>query len=204
MSTFEGDRKKQGINPGLSKLSIQAGTSHGGRVKKDGTLESVTLDFPLMETLSSLSRSRFGLAGVVIHGASTLPKELFQKFPHSGAVEIHLGTGIQNLILDHSHFPGGLREEIHAYLETHHANERDGSWTDEQIYYKMRKKVWGPFKRAIWSLDGRTRQLILSDLLREFRFFMASFCLENTRPLIDKYYPNSGPWVVEQPEDFHL
>jgi fructose-bisphosphate aldolase, class II len=204
MTLFEADRKRHGINPGLSKVSIQTGTTHGGCVTPDGTIEPVELDFTHLGTLSSLSRSRFNLAGTVVHGASTLPKDLFPHFPPAGTIEIHLGTGIQNLILDHSHFPGGLREEIHAYLETHHAEERDESWTDEQFYYKMRKKVWGPFKRAIWSLDGRTRQLVLSDLLQEFRFFMESLSLENTRSLIDKFYPDPAPWILEQPEDFHL
>ena len=39
--------------PGLSKISIQTGTSHGGVVLPDGTLAQVAIDFKVLKELSS-------------------------------------------------------------------------------------------------------------------------------------------------------
>jgi hypothetical protein len=58
---------------GLSKLSVQSGTSHGGVVLPDGTLASVKIDFNTLRQLSDLARKEYGLSGCVQHGASTLP-----------------------------------------------------------------------------------------------------------------------------------
>jgi len=61
--------------PGLSKVSIQTGTSHGGVVLPDGSVAPVALDFDTLRRLSTVAREEFGLAGCVQHGASTLPEE---------------------------------------------------------------------------------------------------------------------------------
>lgn len=60
---------------GLSKLSVQTGTSHGGVVLPDGTLAKVKIDFDTLRTLSGLARKEYGLSGCVQHGASTLPRK---------------------------------------------------------------------------------------------------------------------------------
>jgi Fructose/tagatose bisphosphate aldolase len=106
--------------PGVSKLSIQTGTSHGGVVLPDGTLARVKIDFDTLERLSRVAREEYGLAGAVQHGASTLPPEAFHKFPEVGTAEIHLATAFQNLLYDHPLFPAALREEIYAYLRKEH------------------------------------------------------------------------------------
>src|SRR3712207_7892174 len=54
----------------------------------------VKLDFGVLERLSAVCRS-YGLAGAVQHGASTLPDELFHRFPQVETAEIHLATGFQ-------------------------------------------------------------------------------------------------------------
>ncbi|MEK7679666.1 MAG: aldolase, partial [Deltaproteobacteria bacterium] len=58
---------------GISKISIQTGTSHGGVVLPDGAIAKLKVDFDTNEKLSKLTRKSYGLAGVVQHGASTLP-----------------------------------------------------------------------------------------------------------------------------------
>ena len=61
--------------PGISKVSIQTGTSHGGVVLPDGSVAQVKIDFDTMQRLSTVARDEYGLAGAVQHGASTLPEE---------------------------------------------------------------------------------------------------------------------------------
>jgi fructose/tagatose bisphosphate aldolase len=58
---------------GLSKISIQTGTAHGGVPLPDGTLAQVKIDFNVIKELSRIAREAYGMAGAVQHGASTLP-----------------------------------------------------------------------------------------------------------------------------------
>ena len=58
---------------GISKISVQTGTTHGGIVLPDGSIAQISLDFNTLKTLSEIARSKYGLAGAVQHGASTLP-----------------------------------------------------------------------------------------------------------------------------------
>ncbi|MCL5022290.1 MAG: class II fructose-bisphosphate aldolase [Nitrospirae bacterium] len=109
--TFK-DRSK-----GLSKLSVQTGTSHGGVVLPDGTLAKVKIDFETLKSLSEIARKEYGLSGAVQHGASTLPEEAFDMFPKTGTSEVHLATGFQNIVYDSKHLPAGFREEIYAFIK---------------------------------------------------------------------------------------
>ena len=99
---------------GLSKISVQSGTSHGGVVLADGSIADVKLDFNTLRDLGEVARREFGLSGAVQHGASTLPDDLFGRFPEVGTAEIHLATGFQNALYDHPAFPAALRSEIAA------------------------------------------------------------------------------------------
>ena len=94
---------------GLAKVSVQTGTSHGGVPLPDGGVAEVKLDFGTLERLGAVARS-YGLAGAVQHGASTLPDELFHRFPQVETAEIHLATGFQNLLYEHPAFPAELLE----------------------------------------------------------------------------------------------
>ena len=66
---------------GLSKISVQSGTSHGGVVLADGSIAEVALDLKTLEDLSRVARDEYGLAGAVQHGASTLPDARVQQLP---------------------------------------------------------------------------------------------------------------------------
>src|SRR5690606_2501832 len=74
---------------GLSKISIQTGTSHGGVVLPDGTVAQVKVDVDALLQLSRVARS-YGYGGAVQHGASTLPQDAFGKFVEAEACEVHL------------------------------------------------------------------------------------------------------------------
>src|SRR5207248_9107221 len=96
--------------PGLSKISVQSGTSHGGVVLPDGSIADVKLDLDTLERLSKVARDEYGLSGAVQHGASTLPDTAFDNFPKRETAEIHLATNFQNMLYDH--LPEPLRAEI--------------------------------------------------------------------------------------------
>src|SRR5262249_11010474 len=131
---------------GISKISVQTGTSHGGVPLPDGSIAEVKIDFAALERCSELARERYHMAGAVQHGASTLPAELFDRFPKLGTCEIHLATEFQNMIYDHPQFPTDLKRTIYEKLRTAAADERKASDTDEQFFYKTRKKALGMFK----------------------------------------------------------
>ena len=56
---------------GLSKISVQSGTTHGGVVLADGSIADVKIDFDTLARLSKMAREKYGLTGAVQHGAST-------------------------------------------------------------------------------------------------------------------------------------
>ena len=99
---------------GISKVSVQTGTSHGGVPLPDGGVAEVKLDFEVLRELGVVARE-YGLAGAVQHGASTLPDELFHRFPAVETAEIHLATGFQNALYEHPAFPEALHREIEAW-----------------------------------------------------------------------------------------
>ncbi len=174
---------------GISKISIQTGTSHGGVPLPDGRIAEVKVDFDAIGALNRIAMKEYGLGGVVQHGASTLPSELFDRFPKLGAVEIHLATGFQNMILDHALFPAELKREIYERLRTVAADERKATDTEEQFLYKARKKALGLFKREIWSLPAATRAEIGKTLEAEFRLLFQKLQVTGTGALAAKHAP---------------
>ena len=172
---------------GISKISVQTGTSHGGVILPDGSIADVTLDLDTLGVLSTTAREKYGMSGAVQHGASTLPNEVFNKFPEVGASEIHLATGFQNQIFDHPALPAELRDKIYAHLAEANGDERKEGWTDEQFYYKLRKKGFGPFKREFWELAPAIKEAIFNDLQETFEFLFRKLSVENTRDVTDKF-----------------
>jgi fructose-bisphosphate aldolase class II len=144
--------RELGDYAGLSKISVQTGTSHGGIVLPDGSIAKVAVDFDTLKVLGERARD-FGAGGAVQHGASTLPKEMFHKFPAVETLEIHLATGFMNLFMDHAK-PSrrGSRRRCSNFLDVAAADERKANMTDAQFYYKSRKKALGPFKPEMWGL----------------------------------------------------
>lgn len=149
---------------GISKISIQTGTAHGGVVLPDGKIAKVKVDFETIERLSKVSREVYNISGVVQHGASTLPDDAFDLFVKNGASEVHLATGFQNITYDNPAFPADLKKEIYAHLTHAHAEERNAKDTDEQFIYKTRKKGFGPFKERIWTLPEDRRKAIMAEV----------------------------------------
>src|SRR6476661_9934046 len=140
---------------GLSKISVQSGTTHGGVVLADGSIADVKIDFDTLAKLSKVAREKYGLSGAVQHGASTLPDTAFHNFPRTETAEIHLATNFQNMMYDH--LPASMRQEIYAWLGENAKDERKATDSDEQFFYKTRKKAIGPFKKQLWALPADVR-----------------------------------------------
>ena len=168
---------------GLSKISVQTGTHHGGVPLKDGSLANTKVDFETLEKLSKLARN-YKMGGAVQHGASTLPEKYFSKFPKTEAIEIHLGTEFQNIIMDHPKFPKKLLNKIYNWLDK---TKDQKNQTKKQFYYNLRKKGWGQFKKECWSLSNKIKKPIIKDLEKKFKFLFKELNVENTKPLIQKY-----------------
>lgn len=172
---------------GISKISVQTGTTHGGVVLPDGSVAQIKLDFDTLLTLSLVARKEYGLAGAVQHGASTLPPEAFNKFPQCETAEVHLATEFQNMIYESKHFPVDLRKKIYEWLKVNAANEIKQSETEEQFLYKTRKKALGPFKKEIMSLPRETREAIAAEVEAKFDFLFKQLNVVNKRDLVNKY-----------------
>lgn len=176
--------KKKGAKT-ISKISVQTGSSHGGVPLADGTVAKVNIDFDVLKKISEIARKEYGMAGAVQHGASTLPEELFDKFPGVGTAEIHLATGFQNLLYDL--FPKEFRESIYDYLRKNMAEEKKPDMTDEQFIYKTRKKGFGPFKEQMWNLDKVWFEKANKELEKRFEFIFLKLNMQNTKSIVDKY-----------------
>jgi fructose/tagatose bisphosphate aldolase len=172
---------------GISKISVQTGTTHGGVVLPDGSIAQIKLDFSTLKTLSDLASKEYGLAGAVQHGASTLPPEAFHKFVECGTAEVHLATAFQNMIYESGHFPDHLKKRIYEWLKVNFANEAKQGETEEQFLYKTRKRALGPFKKEIMGLPQQTRDAIAAEVEEKFDFLFKQLNVVNKRALVNKY-----------------
>ncbi len=180
---------------GISKISVQTGTSHGGVVLADGSIAEVKLDLEALAALSRVAREEYGLAGAVQHGASTLPAEAFGSFPRIETAEIHLATNFQNIIFEHPRLPAELRDRLRRWVDENAAGERKAGDSAEQFYYKSRKKAIGPFKRELWSLSEDIRAAMAADLERTFAFLFEQLNVNGTEKDINRF--------VEAPMQHH-
>jgi hypothetical protein len=134
-----------------------------------------------------VAREEYGLAGAVQHGASTLPSNAFGSFPRIETAEIHLATNFQNIVFDHPRLAADLRERLRGWVGDNAAGERKSSDTNEQFYYKSRKKAIGPFKREFWSLPEDVRSAIAADLERTFAFLFEQLNVNGTADHIHRF-----------------
>lgn len=197
---------------GLSKISVQSGTTHGGVVLADGTIADVQIDLDTLETLSKIARDEYQLAGAVQHGASTLPDTAFNNFPRTETAEIHLATNFQTMLYDR--IPPELRDEIYGWLRTNAIDERKAADSDEQFFYKTRKKALGPFKKRFWDLDESVKQNIAAAYDEKFTFLFTQLGVAGTARAVAEHVsmipqhrlrPHEGMVVVAAaPDDADL
>ncbi len=185
---------------GISKISIQTGTTHGGVPLPDGSIAEAKIDFDTLEEISRVAKSEYGLSGAVQHGASTLPDEAFDRFPKTKTSEIHLATGFQNIIYDSRHFPADLKDRIYAYINTALKGEQKENDTDEQFIYKTRKKGFGRFKKDMWDLPPDILEAIGAELEGKLSFLFDRLNLSGTRDIMDRFVkPVDVPLEIPPP-----
>ena len=187
MNGYNRTLKAHGGVEGISKISVQTGTSHGGVVLPDGTIADVQLDIDALAALSKAAQRDYGLGGAVQHGASTLPSNAFGNFPRVETAEIHLATNFQNIVFDHPALPTELRARMYRWLDENAQSERKATDSDGQFYYKARKKAIGPFKREMWSLPADIRQQISADLQKTFAFLFEQLGVGGTAELVRRH-----------------
>lgn len=193
MDGYLGELRKKGNNlKGISKISIQTGTTHGGVPLPDGSIAEVQIDFDTLEKISEVARSEYGLSGAVQHGASTLPDEAFDKFPKTRTAEIHLATGFQNIIYDSKTFPADLQGRIYSYINTELQSEKKEGDTEEQFIYKTRKKGFGRFKKDMWDLPPGILKSIGTELEDKFSFLFDRLNLPGTKDIVDRFIKPVG------------
>jgi len=171
---------------GLSKLSVQTGTAHGGVVLPDGTLAKVKIDFDTLRVLSDIARREYGLSGCVQHGASTLPEEAFDMFPKTGTSEVHLATGFQNIIYDSPALPKEFKEEVYNFIKTEYSKEKKADQTEEQFIYSTRKKGFGPLKKKWWDLPSSVKDPIMKELQERFALLFEKLKVVNSVDIVRK------------------
>jgi len=197
---------------GLSKISVQSGTTHGGVVLADGSIADAQIDFGTLQRLSEVARESYGLAGAVQHGASTLLDSAFNNFPRTETAEIHLATNFQTMLYDR--IPRELRTEIYEWLKKNAKEERKPSDSDEQFFYKTRKKALGPFKRRFWDLSVQAKKEIAAAYDEKFTFLFSQLGVGGTAKTVARHVkivrqhrpqPHEGMAVVAHaPDDADL
>ncbi len=197
---------------GLSKISVQSGTTHGGVVLADGSIADVKIDFDTLATLSRVAREEYGLSGAVQHGASTLPDTAFNNFPRTETAEIHLATNFQTMLYDN--ISAELRKEIYDWLRLNAKDERKASDSDEQFFYKTRKKALGPFKKRFWELPREVKEKLSAAYEEKFSFLFTQLAVVNTADTVRRFVrpvtqhkprPHPGLAAVEAaPDDADL
>jgi fructose/tagatose bisphosphate aldolase len=207
MDGYNRTLQRLGHYVGLSKISVQTGTSHGGVVLPDGSIAKVQLDLQALKDLSTEAR-KYGMGGAVQHGASTLPPEAFVNFPECGAVEIHLATNFQSIVFDHPRLPADLRGEIRRWLTAECKDEWKKGDSEEQFIYKTRKKAIGPFKQRMWEMPEDVRAAIGADLEKTFGFLFERLRVKGTRDAVARWvkaphltHASPRPVAVAAPDD---
>ena len=187
METFPKALVADGVTRvGVSKVSVNSGTYHGGKVLPDGSLAPINVGYDTLRAIADVCRD-YGLAGVVQHGASTLPSEQLSRFPAAGAVEIHLALGFNNLLFDHPRLPQAVKDEIRAYIFEHHAHERAAGETDAQFVYNLRKKSWAGMKQRFFDLPGDIQADLGASLEQMFADMFRRMNVAQTEELVKRH-----------------
>lgn len=177
---------------GIRKIAINDGTAHGGTPLPDGTVADVSIAFDVLRMATRVGR-KYGWAGSVQHGASTLPDSAFRLFVENDAVEVHLATGFQNIQYEGGFFSvRGLQERVEGYLGENFAGERKDGQTDAQFHYKTRKKAFGPFKLEFWTMPRDVRAAVAAELHAKFSFLFEQLGVNDTAELVAEHTTDHG------------
>ena len=181
--------KRLGVDPalGIRKIAVNDGTAHGGTPLPDGSVADVSIAFEILKMATDLGK-KYGWAGSVQHGASTLPNNAFSLFPQNKAVEVHLATGFQNIAFDNGIYRlKGAQSEIEQFLADKFRADWKAGKTFAQFVYSTRKQAVGPFKWMTWTMPEDIRAKVAEDLYDQFSFLFEQLGVVDTKDLIVQY-----------------
>jgi hypothetical protein len=179
---------------GLSKLSIQSGTVHGGKMLGDGSFGDMPIDFPLIDQLSGICREPFGLGGCVQHGASMLSMEKIARLPQAGCVEVHLAAAFLNAVYDN--LPPELVREADEWAKATVPGEWKTEWSEAQFLHHARRYPVGPFKKQWWR--ARECHAAIREAVRDLAAsYMTALGVGDTKDLVAEHC-STGPvdWIA--------
>jgi hypothetical protein len=87
----------------------------------------------------------------------------------------------------YDHMPQALRHEIYEWLDANAKDERKATDTDEQFYYKTRKKALGPFKKQIWSMPDDAKAALARAYDAKFEFLFTQLNVGGTKDVVAKF-----------------
>ena len=76
---------------------------------------------------------------------------------------------------------------MYEWLRENAKDERKPTDSDEQFFYKTRKKAIGPFKRQVWDLPADTKATIGTKYDEKFGFLFEQLAIGNTADVTKKY-----------------
>jgi len=89
------------------------------------------------------------------------------------------------MVLDSKLFPKDLKKKIYDWLKVEAKNEFKPGMTDEQFFYKSRKKALGPFKKDIMSIKDNEK--IAAEVEKKFGFLFDQLNIKDTAKLTKKF-----------------
>ena len=180
-------------HPGLTKISVQTGTRHGGNILADGSVGEMNVDFDLITQLSARCRIPYGLAGCVQHGASMLSLAKISRLPQHDCIEVHLAAAFLNVIYDH--LPAHLVQHADEWIKTTFSHEWQTDWSEPQFLHHARRYPIGPNKRSWWDSDTNHDKLRAAVCTKASEYFTA-LNVQNTGPRVIQITPRTHvPWT---------
>ena len=184
---------------GLTKLSIQSGTKHGGNVLKDGSFGEMLVDFELITELTNVCRSYSGVAGCVQHGASMLTLEKLGRLPESACVEVHLAAAFLNAV--YKHLPESLVTLADDWALEHFADEWKSDWSKEQFLHHARRYPIGHFKRQWWDASD-CHEALRTAIYDQTAAYFSTLNVTNTVQMVaDSIKHQPQQWQASQAGD---
>jgi len=170
---------------GISKISVQTARATAGSCSPtDRSPRSSSTSMP--KALSADARSKHGLGGAVQHWGFDAAADAFATSP-SARRSRSTSRPIPEHRVRPPTLPADLRRELQDWVKAECKDEWKKGDTEEQFYYKSRKKAIGPFKRRMWDLPADVRAAIAADLEKTFAFLFEQLRVTGTRAITDRY-----------------
>lgn len=167
---------------GLTKLSIQSGTRHGGNVLADGSYGDMPIEFELIDELSAACRRSHGLGGCVQHGASMLTLGKISKLPDVGCIEVHLAAAFLNAVYDN--LSDELVNQADDWAKENFPHEWKENWTEAQFLHHARRYPIRAFKRAWWQ-ETSCHAAVQTAVCQAATGYFKALKVENTKSLVE-------------------